>query len=711
MKKICLVARQNIYKDSTHLHDDNGLRALNGIKYGKVHEIEDNEDPLNIWHSLRLEFKKENPTFHADRYFIRFEDGHEIECSDRMTMHTPNLADENFKKLAALFPNAVTETVNENGEVVRAIDKDVLMQEISTTVVEGREERYQFTWPDKKKAVLAANAPISATLRPIKADSVGKDGTPGGWDSENLYIEGDNLDVLKLLRETYLGKVKMIYIDPPYNTGNDFVYEDDFAEGTDSYMGRSGQYDEQGNQLVQNTDSNGRFHTDWLNMIYPRMRVAKDLLTDDGVIFISIDDNEDENLRKCCDEVFGEQNFVAQLIWERAYAPKNDARFISNSHDYVLMYARDINNFTIGRLPRTEEANARYQNPDNDPRGVWKPSDLSVKTYNAACDYPITAPSGRVIEPPAGRCWSLSKNAFLERLHDNRIYFGADGNSVPCMKRFLTELKYDGMAPTSIMFYKDVGHSQEGAKEVTTLMDAGVFDGPKPVRLLIRLLTLANLNDDSIVLDFFSGSATTAHALMQFNAEKGKHCKFITVQVPEETDKSGTAYKAGYRNICEIGKERIRRAAKKIREDTGLALSKDFDGGFRCLRLDSSNMQDVYYTPDATRQDLLSFTTDNIKPDRTPEDLLFQVMLDLGVLPSSTIAETEIGGKKVFDVADGFLLACFDKGVTTETVTAFAKKQPYYAVFRDASMADDSTATNFDQIFETYSPSTVRKVL
>ena len=630
---------------------------------------------------------------------------------NKLTMHTPNLADENFKKLAALFPNAVTETVDADGKVVRAIDKDVLMQEISTTVVEGREERYQFTWPDKKKAMLAANAPISATLRPIKADSVGKDGTPGGWDSENLYIEGDNLDVLKLLRETYLGKVKMIYIDPPYNTGNDFVYEDDFAEDTDSYMGRSGQYDEQGNQLVQNTDSNGRYHTDWLNMIYPRLRVAKDLLTEDGVIFISIDDNEDENLRKCCDEVFGEQNFVAQLIWERAYAPKNDARFISNSHDYVLMYARDINNFTIGRLPRTEEANARYQNPDNDPRGVWKPSDLSVKTYNAACDYPITAPSGRVIEPPAGRCWRLSKNAFLERLHDNRIYFGVDGNSVPCMKRFLTELKYDGMAPTSIMFYKDVGHSQEGAKEVTTLMDAGVFDGPKPVRLLIRLLTLANLNDDSLVLDFFSGSATTAHALMQYNAEKGKHCKFITVQVPEETDKSGTAYKAGYKNICEIGKERIRRAAKKIREDAGLALSKDFDGGFRCLRLDSSNMQDVYYTPDATQQDLLAFTTDNIKPDRAPEDLLFQVMLELGVLPSSTIAETEIGGKKVFDVADGFLLACFDKGVTTETVTAIAKKQPYYAVFRDASMADDSTATNFDQIFETYSPSTVRKAL
>ena len=711
MKKICLVARQNIYKDSTHLHDDNGLRALNGIKYGKVHEIEDNEDPLNIWHSLRLEFKKENPTFHADRYFIRFEDGHEIECSDRMTMHTPNLADENFKKLAALFPNAVTETVNENGEVVRAIDKDVLMQEISTTVVEGREERYQFTWPDKKKAMLAANAPISATLRPIKADSVGKDGTPGGWDSENLYIEGDNLDALKLLRETYLGKVKMIYIDPPYNTGNDFVYEDDFAEDTDSYMGRSGQYDEQGNQLVQNTDSNGRFHTDWLNMIYPRLRIAKDLLTDDGVIFISIDDNEDENLRKCCDEVFGEQNFVAQLIWERAFSPKNDARFISNSHDYVLMYAKDINSFVIGRLPRTEEANARYSNPDNDPRGVWMSSDISVKTYNAACDYPITAPSGRIIEPPAGRCWSLSKNAFLERLQDNRIWFGPDGDGVPRIKRFLTDLKHDGMAPTSIMFFKDVGHSQEGAQEVSKLLDGGFFSGPKPQRLMQRLVTLANTTKDSIILDFFSGSASTAHAVMSKNAEDGGHRKFIMVQLPEACDEKSEAYKAGYKNICEIGKERIRRAAKKIREDAGLTLTQDFDGGFRCLRLDSSNMQDVYYTPDATRQDLLSCTTDNIKLDRTPEDLLFQVMLELGVLPSSTIAETEIGGKRVFNVADGFLLACFDTGVTTETVTAIAKKQPYYAVFRDASMADDSTATNFDQIFETYSPATVRKVL
>ena len=623
---------------------------------------------------------------------------------DKLKMQTANKADENFRKLAAMFPNAVTETINENGEVVRAIDKDVLMQEISCTVVAGKEERYQFTWPDKKKSVLLANAPINKTLRPCREESVDFDTT------ENLYIEGDNLEVLKLLQETYLGKVKMIYIDPPYNTGNDFVYEDDFAQSTDEYLANSGQYDEDGNRMVQNTESNGRFHTDWLNMIYPRLRVAKDLLSEDGVIFISIDDNEDENLRKCCDEVFGEQNFVAQLIWERAYAPKNDARFISNSHDYVLMYARDINNFTIGRLPRTEEANARYQNPDNDPRGVWKPSDLSVKTYNAACDYPITAPSGRVIEPPAGRCWRLSKNAFLERLHDNRIYFGVDGNSVPCMKRFLTELKYDGMAPTSIMFYKDVGHSQEGAKEVTTLMDAGVFDGPKPVRLLIRLLTLANLNDDSLVLDFFSGSATTAHALMQYNAEKGKHCKFITAQVPEETDKSGTAYKAGYKNICEIGKERIRRAGKKIKEDNPLT-AQNLDIGFRVLKCDTTNMKDVYYNPADYKFSMLSAFEDNIKEDRTPEDLLFQVMLDLGVLLSSKIEETTIAGKKVFNVEDNYLIACFDSNVTDETVKAIAMQKPYYFVMRDSSMATDSVATNFDQIFATYSPDTVRKVL
>lgn len=639
---------------------------------------------------------------------------------DKLKMQTVNKADENFKKLAAMFPNAVTETIDENGEVVRAIDKDVLMQEISCKVVDGNEERYQFTWPDKKKSVLLANAPINKTLRPVRDDET----TPTGADSEgkpycssgsvdfdtteNLYIEGDNLEVLKLLQETYLGKVKMIYIDPPYNTGNDFVYEDDFAQSTEEYLDNSGQFDDDGNRLVKNFDSNGRFHTDWLNMIYPRLRLAKDFLSDDGVIFVSIDDNENENLKKCCDEVFGSQNFIAQLVWERAYAPKNDARFISNSHDYVLMYAKNLTDFVIGRLPRTDAANARYQNPDNDPRGVWKPSDLSVKTYNAACDYPITTPSGRVIEPPAGRCWRLSKNAFLERLRDNRIYFGTDGNSVPCMKRFLAELKYDGMAPTSIMFYKDVGHSQEGAKEVTKLLDAGVFDGPKPVRLLTRLLTLANLKENSIVLDFFSGASSTAHGVMQMNVDKGSNIKYIMVQLPEVCEEKGTAYKSGYKNICEIGKERIRRAAKKIAEENPEA---KFDGGFRVLKCDTSNMKNVYYNPAEYEPSLFTNLEDNIKEDRTSEDLLFQVMLDLGVLLSSKIQETTIAGKKVFNVEDNYLIACFDDNVTEEVITEIAKQKPYYFVMRDSSMANDSVATNFEQIFAAYSPDTVRRVL
>ncbi len=628
---------------------------------------------------------------------------------DHLKMHSQNKIDANISKIASLFPNCVTEAKNDNGEIVHKIDFDMLKQELSSTLVEGREERYQFTWPDKKQAILTANAPINKTLRPCREESVNFDST------ENLYIEGDNLEVLKLLQETYLGKIKMIYIDPPYNTGNDFVYEDDFAQDAADYIANSGQTDEEGNRLVANTESNGRFHTDWLNMMYPRLKLARDLLSDDGVIFISIDDNEVENLKKICSEVFGESNFVAQLIWERAFSPKNDARFISNSHDYVLMIAKSIDNFVIGRLPRTEEANARYSNPDNDPRGVWMSSDISVKTYNAENDYPITTPSGRVVEPPAGRCWSLSAKAFAERLQDNRIWFGPDGDGTPRIKRFLTDLKHEGMAPTSIMFFKDVGHSQEGAQEVAKILDGGFFSGPKPQRLMKRLLTLANLKEDSIVLDFFSGSGSTGHAVMSMNKEKKTNIKFILVQIPELCDEKSEAYKAGYKNICEIGKERIRRAGRKIVETTiqtggGMEDSvPSLDIGFRVLKCDTSNMEDVYYTPDHfDKNDLFK---SNIKADRTGEDLLFQVMLDLGVMLSGKIETRQIDGKNVFFVEGNYLVACFDENVDEAIITKIAKEKPYYFVIRDSSMANDSVATNLEQIFATYSPETVRKVL
>ena len=623
---------------------------------------------------------------------------------DKLRMQSSNGVEDNITKIAQLFPDCVTETVDErNGQPKHLIDFEKLKQNLSDSVISEKAERYQFTWPDKSKAILLANSPINATLRPCREDSVDFDNT------QNLYIEGDNLDVLKCLKETYLHKVKMIYIDPPYNTGNDFVYEDDFAQSSEEYLANSGLFDEQGNRMFTNAESNGRFHTDWLNMIYPRLKVARDLLTDDGVIFISIDDNEVENLRKVCDEVFGEQNFIATLVWERAYSPKNDAKFISNSHDYILMFAKRIDSFHIGRLERTAEANARYSNPDNDPRGDWKPSDMSVKTYNAECDYPITCPSGRVVEPPAGRCWSLSRNAFRERLQDNRIWFGTDGNSVPCIKRFLRELKFEGMAPTSILFYKEVGHSQEGAKEVTALFgDKGVFDGPKPIRLLQRLLTLANLDDNSIILDFFSGSASTAHAVMKMNAEKQKHCPFIMVQLPEHI--SEKKKEQGYKTVCEIGKERIRRAGKKIKEESPLT-TQDLDTGFRVLKLDSTNMQDIYYSPkDISQADLFS-QVDNVKPDRTGEDLLFQVMLELGATLDSKIETTTVAGKTIYNVAEGYLVACFDPDVTDDVVKSIAQMLPAYAVLRDTSMKDDSTATNFEQIFKTYSPDTVTKIL
>ena len=623
---------------------------------------------------------------------------------DKLKMHSVNKVDENVAKIGKLFPNCVTERKNENGEVEYAVDFDMLRQELSSVVVEGNEERYQFTWPDKKKAVLAANAPISATLRPCREESVDFDTT------QNLYIEGDNLDVLKLLQETYLGKIKMIYIDPPYNTGNDFVYNDDFAEDAEKYLSNSGQFDVQGNQLVQNTENNGRFHTDWLNMIYSRIKLARDLLADDGVIFISIDDNEVENLRKAVDDIFGSGNFISSIIWEKKYAPANDAKWLSDNHDYILLYAKNKNLWHPQLLPRSEEMNGRYTNRDNDPRGVWKAADMTVKSYSSAYDYPITTPSGKIVHPAAGRCWNTSKENFEKLVSDNRIWFGEKGDNVPAVKKFLTEVK-DGMVPMTIWKYSEVGHNQEGRQEVKKLFDGnGLFDGPKPVRLLSRILQIANLGANAVILDFFSGSATTAHAVMQLNAEDGGHRKFIMVQLPEATDPKSEAYKAGYKNICEIGKERIRRAGKKIKEENPLT-TQDLDIGFRVLKLDSSNMKDVYYTSDAYTKDMFDMLADNIKEDRTPEDLLFQVMLDLGIPLSSKIEESVIAGKKVFKVEDNYLIACFDSNLTEETITAIAQQRPYYYVMRDSSMANDSVATNFEQIFATYSPETDRKVL
>ena len=623
---------------------------------------------------------------------------------DKLKMQTADGVQGNISRIAELFPECITEVNNQMGGVKRSVDFDKLRQLLSSDIVEGNEERYQFTWPDKRKAILAANAPINATLRPCPKESVNFDTT------QNLYIEGDNLDVLKCLKETYLHKVKMIYIDPPYNTGNDFVYEDDFAESASEYLANSGQFDEQGNRLVTNTESNGRFHTDWLNMIYPRLKVARDLLTEDGVIFISIDDNEAKDLKNITDEVFGERNFLAQVVWERAYSPINLMKHFSPSHDYILCYAKNIDSAVCHGIGRSNEANDRYSNPDNDPRGVWKASDLSVGPAVQENIYPITTPSGRVVEPPAGRSWSLSRKAFRERLEDNRIWFGPNGDNVPAMKRFLSELRKTGITPMTIWKYTEVDHSQGATQKLAKLFDGKkYFDYPKPVSLIERCLQLYS-DKDSLILDFFSGSATTAHAVMQLNAEDGGNRKYIMVQLPELTDEKSEAYKAGYKNICEFGKERIRRAGAKIKEENP-EKAQHLDTGFRVLKLDSSNMKEVFYSPKETTQQELFALVDNVKDDRTSEDLLFQVMLELGATLDSKIEESVVDGKTIYNVADGYLVACFDQKVTDEVVTAIAKMQPMYAVLRDTGMADDATATNFEQIFKTYAPNTTTKIL
>ena len=658
---------------------------------------------------------------------------------DKLRMQTANKADENFRKLAVLFPDAVTETINENGEVVRAIDKDVLMQEISCKVVDGSEERYQFTWPDKKKSVLLANAPINKTLRPVREDETvptGADGegkpycSTGSVDfdtTENLYIEGDNLEVLKLLQETYLGKIKMIYIDPPYNTGSDLVYNDDFSKSTNEYIASSGYLDEDGNRLVENLESNGRYHTDWLNMIYSRLRLAKDLLATNGVIFVSLDDNESANLKKICDEVFGAVNFIGQITI--VGNPRGrDYGGVARMHDYLFVYKKSPeavinliedseNNFkmfdSLGGFELRELRNRNikfnkanrpnlyypfYINPTTeDEHGLH---EISLKPKDGWIElYPLESQGVNTV-------WRWGKQKSQENLNVNIKAKPMRNGSYMIVEKY----REGRMMARSVWWDKDT-NTEKGTLLVKELMEGKVFDYPKPVEMLMRTIEMGTDSDEgAYVLDFFSGSGSTAHAVMQLNAKDGGNRKFIMVQLPEKCDEKSEAYKAGYKNICEIGKERIRRAGAKIKEEAGLA-AQNLDTGFRVLKCDTSNMKDVYYNPSEYEADMFSRLEDNIKEDRTPEDLLFQVMLDLGVLLSSKIEETTIAGKKVFNVEDNYLIACFDSDVSEETIKAIAKQKPYYFVMRDSSMASDSVATNFDQIFATYSPDTVRKVL
>ena len=645
---------------------------------------------------------------------------------EHLKMHSINKVDENVSKIATLFPNCVTEAKNENGELTHKIDFDMLKQELSNNLVEGREERYQFTWPDKKQAILTANATINKTLRPCRTESVDFDTT------ENLYIEGDNLEALKLLQETYLGKIKMIYIDPPYNTGNDFVYEDDFAQDVDDYIANSGQIDDEGNRLVVNTESNGRYHTDWLNMMYPRLKLAKDLLTEDGAIFISIDDNEQTRLKHLLDEIYGVSNFVGQFIWKSKPQGGNDNPHIVPEHEYILMYAKNIDQLvTHGRPANTE----KYKNKDEyyDIRGGYALGklDLSTLGYRANLDYAIMAPDGTEIYPGgvtkkeqeerikkntnATNDWqwrwskerflAAQKNGFIVIKKNNEDKWGVyakeyqnvdrDGNIVN------RELKYRTVI--------DDVTTVDGTTEMRELLGNRVFSFPKPVELIKKFIKICTTKD-SIVLDFFSGSSSTAHALMKFNMEEQTNNKFIMVQLPEETPEISEARNAGYNNICEIGKERIRRAGKQIKDENPLT-TQELDIGFRVLKIDSSNMEDVYYTPDHI--DTNDLFKNNIKPDRTGEDLLFQTMLDLGIMLSSKIETKKINGKEVFCVEDNYLMACFDDSVDEKTITAIAKEKPYYFVMRDPanSKDGDSLITNFEQIFTTYRPDTVRRVL
>lgn len=618
---------------------------------------------------------------------------------DKVKMTTPDGVTENIEKLSALFPAAVTEMRGEDGTLRKGIDFEKLKQLLSRDIVEGG-ERYEFSWVGKKAAMAEAARPTTETLRPVKADS-------RNWDTtENLYIEGDNLAALKILQESYLGKVKMIYIDPPYNTGNDFIYKDNTTHTQYEEDTRIGMFDEDDNHLFKNIDTNGRFHSDWCSMIYTRLRIARNFLTDNGAIFISIDDHENDNIKKLCNEVFGEHNFVACVVWQRNYAPISLKKFFSESHEYCFVYAKNINSFEMNLLPRTEKQNKDYTNPDNDPRGVWKVGNLTVGPSVEKQVYEITGPTGKKFLPPSGYCWRFTQERFAELRKDNRIWFGSDGNGSPVPKLFLTEVQ-NGVTPMTLWTFDEAGHNQIATRELRDIFGKSIFTSPKPTKYILRYLQIGS-NADDIILDFFSGSATTAHAIMQLNAEDGGHRKFIMVQLPEPCDEKSEAYKAGYKNICEIGKERIRRAGDKIKAEHPDA---DLDIGFRVFRVDSSNMRDVYYKPEEFTQTMLGEAVSNIKPDRTDLDLLYACLLDCGVpihLPHIT---TTVDGCTIHNVDNGALMACFDEHIPNSVIRAMAAEAPLQVILRDSAFAADADKINVTEIFKNLSPDTKVRVI
>ena len=610
-------------------------------------------------------------------------------------MKSENIIDDNIEYIREKFPNVVVES-----EKGYAIDFNVLKQELSDVIVDETKEKYQLTWPGKKEAIVTANTPTTKTLRPVREKSVNFDTT------ENIYIEGDNLEALKILQESYLGKIKCIYIDPPYNTGNDFIYNDNFNKASKQELLESGQIDEDGNKLVTNNHSNGKFHSDWLSMMYPRLKLARNLLSSNGVIFISIDDSEIHNLKQVCDEIFGMHNFIATFIWQRAFSPVNLNKFSSQNHDYILTYAKNIEFIDWNGLERSDVSNSRYSNPDNDSRGPWTSGDFSVGPRIEEKVYPITLPSGRIVLPPSGRCWRVTEEKFKEMLKENRVWFGKDGDGVPRQKRFLKDVK-TSITPMTVWTYDEVGHSQEAKKELNRLFDEkAIFDYPKSLKLLERLFQLS-LKDEDIILDFFSGSATTAHALLNFNAKNNKKNKFILVQLPERCNEKSEAYKNGYKTICDIGEERIKRATKKVKKET----NADIDYGFRVYKIASSNMKDIYYKPSELNQEQLKLFETNIKDDRTSEDLLTQVILDLGLTLDLKIEEKNILGNKVYFVDSNSLVACFDENLDINIVDEICKYKPLKVVFKDGSFKNDNDKINLEEKIKKISSDTEINIL